>query len=83
MLSTLGGRSNVPASFLFSLPSGSEFSPSLTALLTLVGVFLGGPVGAYMITRTASRSQVPFHEGTILDEWKTIEKEVTESHREN
>jgi multisubunit Na+/H+ antiporter MnhG subunit len=65
------------------LPSGSEFGHSLTALLTLVGVFLGGPVGASMITRTASRSQIPSHEGTILDEWRTIEEEVTESHREN
>jgi hypothetical protein len=35
-----------------------------------------------MIVRAAYRSQVPFHERTIVDEWKMTEEDIAEPHRE-
>ncbi len=72
--STLGISSIVLASFLYF--SVSEAGPSIKELLTIVFVFLGGPVGAHMIARAAYRSQVPLHERTIVDEWKTVEEKA-------
>jgi monovalent cation/proton antiporter MnhG/PhaG subunit len=72
--STLGISSIVLASFIYF--SFSEAGPSIKELLTIVFVFLGGPVGAHMIARAAYRSQVPLHERTIVNEWKTIEEEI-------
>ena len=34
-----------------------------------------------MIAR-AYRSQVPLHERTIVNEWKTIEEDIAEPHRD-
>ena len=45
-------------------------------------VFLSGPVGAHMIARAAYRSQVPLHERTIVNEWKTIAEDIAEPHRD-
>jgi multicomponent Na+:H+ antiporter subunit G len=72
--STLGISSVVLAAFVYF--SFSEAGPSIKELLTVVFVFLGGPVGAHMIARAAYRSQVPLHEQTIVDEWKTIEEDI-------
>src|SRR5919109_5425382 len=72
--STLGVIGIVLASFIYF--SASEAGPSIKELLTVVFVFLSGPVGAHMIARAAYRSQVPLHERTIVDEWKTIEEAV-------
>ena len=78
--STLGVSAIVLASFLYF--SVSEAGPSIKELLTIVFVFLSGPVGAHMIARAAYRSQVPLHERTVIDEWKMIEEEIGEPHRE-
>jgi len=56
--------------------AASESGPSIKELLTIVFVFLGGPVGAHMIARAAYRSQVPLHDRTVINEWKAIEEEV-------
>jgi multicomponent Na+:H+ antiporter subunit G len=80
--STLGVSSIVLASFIFSFSSASESGPSIKELLTIVFVFLGGPVAAHMIARAAYRSQVPLHERTIVNEWKTIEEAVADPPRE-
>jgi monovalent cation/proton antiporter MnhG/PhaG subunit len=72
--STLGVSSIVLASFIYF--SVSEAGPSIKELLTVVFVFLSGPVGAHMIARAAYRTQVPLHERTIVNEWKTIEEEI-------
>ena len=79
--STLGVSSIVLASFVFSFSSSAAAGPSIKELLTIVFVFLGGPVGAHMIARAAYRSQVPFHERTIVNEWKAIEEEISEPQR--
>jgi multisubunit Na+/H+ antiporter MnhG subunit len=50
--------------------------------LTLVFVFLSGPVGAHLIAPAAYRSQVPLHERTIVNEWKTIEEDIAEPYRD-
>src|SRR5262245_50807273 len=72
--STLGIISIVLASFLhFSV---SESGASIKELLTVVFVFLGGPVGAHMIARAAYRTQVPLRERTIVNEWKMIEEDI-------
>jgi multisubunit Na+/H+ antiporter MnhG subunit len=55
---------------------------SFLITLTIVFVFLGGPVGAHMIARAAYRSQVPLHDRTIVNEWKTIEEDIAEPHRD-
>lgn len=78
--STLGVISIVLASFVYF--SASEAGPSIKELLTVVFVFLGGPVGAHMIARAAYRSQVPLHDRTVVNEWKAIEEDVTEPRRE-
>lgn len=75
--STLGVSSIVLASFLYF--TFSEPGPSIKELLTIVFVFLGGPVGTHMIARAAYRSQVPLHDRTVVNEWKAIEDEVGES----
>jgi multicomponent Na+:H+ antiporter subunit G len=72
--STLGVSSIVLASFVYF--AASDSGPSIKELLTIVFVFLGGPVGAHMIARAAFRSQVPLHDRTIVNEWKAIEEEV-------
>jgi monovalent cation/proton antiporter MnhG/PhaG subunit len=77
--STLGVNSIVLASFIYF--SASPAGPSIKELLTIVFVFLSGPVGAHMIARAAYRTQVPLHERTIVDEWKTIEGEIARAHR--
>ena len=46
------------------------------------GLTLGGPVGAHMIARAAYRSQVPLHDRTVVDEWKTIEEDVAQPRRD-
>jgi monovalent cation/proton antiporter MnhG/PhaG subunit len=76
--STLGVISIVLASFIYF--SASAAGPSIKELLTIVFVFLGGPVGAHMIARAAYRSQVPLHDRTIVNEWKAIEEEIARSH---
>ena len=78
--STVGVSAIVLASFLYF--SASEAGPSIKELLTIVFVFLGGPVGAHMIARAAYRSQVPLHERTVINEWKMIEEDIAEPHRE-
>jgi monovalent cation/proton antiporter MnhG/PhaG subunit len=78
--STVGVISIVLASFVYF--SASEAGPSIKELLTVVFVFLGGPVGAHMIARAAYRSQVPLHDRTVVNEWKAIEEDVTEPKRE-
>jgi multicomponent Na+:H+ antiporter subunit G len=78
--STLGVSSIVLAFFVYF--SVADAGPSIKELLTIVFVFLSGPVGAHMIARAAYRSQVPLHERTIVNEWKTIEEEVAEPHRD-
>jgi monovalent cation/proton antiporter MnhG/PhaG subunit len=78
--STLGVIGIVLASFIYF--STSEAGPSIKELLTIIFVFLSGPVGAHMIARAAYRSQVPFHERTIVNEWKMIEEDIAEPHRE-
>jgi monovalent cation/proton antiporter MnhG/PhaG subunit len=78
--STLGISSIVLASFVYF--SVSEAGPSIKELLTIVFVFLGGPVGAHMIARAAYRSQVPLHDRTIVNEWKTIEEDIAAPHRD-
>jgi multicomponent Na+:H+ antiporter subunit G len=80
--STVGVSAIVLASFLYFYFSASEAGPSIKELLTIVFVFLGGPVGAHMIARAAYRSQVPLHERTIVNEWKTIEEDIAEPHRD-
>jgi hypothetical protein len=35
-----------------------------------------------MIARAASRSQVPLHERTIVNEWKAIEEDIAKPHRD-
>jgi monovalent cation/proton antiporter MnhG/PhaG subunit len=79
--STLGVSSIVLASFIYF--SFSETGPSIKELLTVVFVFLGGPVGAHMIARAAYRTQVPLHERTIINEWRTIEEDIAnpDGHR--
>jgi monovalent cation/proton antiporter MnhG/PhaG subunit len=72
--STLGVSSIVLASFVYF--SGTDAGPSIKELLTIVFVFLGGPVGAHMIARAAYRSQVPLHDQTIVDEWKALEEDI-------
>jgi multicomponent Na+:H+ antiporter subunit G len=72
--STLGVISIVLASFVYF--SATEAGASIKELLTIVFVFLGGPVGAHMIARAAYRSQVPLHDRTIVNEWKAIEEDV-------
>ena len=78
--STVGVSAIVLASFLYF--SASEAGTSIKELLTIVFVFLGGPVGAHMIARAAYRSQVPLHERTIVNEWKTIEEDIAEPYRD-
>jgi multicomponent Na+:H+ antiporter subunit G len=78
--STLGVSSIVLASFIYF--SASAAGPSIKDLLTIVFVFLSGPVGAHMIARAAYRTQVPLHERTIVNEWKTIEGEIARPHRD-
>lgn len=78
--STLGVISIVLASIIYF--SASEAGPSIKELLTIVFVFLGGPVGAHMIARAAYRSQIPLHDRTIVNEWKTIEEDVSQPHRD-
>jgi multicomponent Na+:H+ antiporter subunit G len=78
--STLGVSSIVLASFVYFL--ATDGGASIKELLTIVFIFLGGPVGAHMIARAAYRSQVPLHDRTIVDEWKTIEEEVAEPPRD-
>lgn len=79
--STLGISSIVLASFVYF--AASESGPSIKELLTIVFVFLGGPVGAHMIARAAYRSQVPLHDRTIVNEWKAIEEEVARSAQDS
>ena len=78
--STVGVSVIVLASFTYF--SASEAGTSIKELLTIVFVFLGGPVGAHMIARAAYRSQVLLHERTIVNEWKTIEEDIGEPHRD-
>jgi multicomponent Na+:H+ antiporter subunit G len=78
--STLGVSSIALASFVYFL--ATDGGASIKELLTIVFIFLGGPVGAHMIARAAYRSQVPLHDRTIVDEWKTIEEEVAEPPRD-
>ena len=78
--STLGVSSIVLASFIYF--SASAAGPSMKDLLTIVFVFLSGPVGAHMIARAAYHTQVPLHERTIVNEWKTIEEDIGEPHRD-
>jgi monovalent cation/proton antiporter MnhG/PhaG subunit len=78
--STVGVSAIVLASFTYF--SASEAGTSINELLTIVFVFLSGPVGAHMIARAAYRSQVPLHERTIVNEWKTIEEDIGEPHRD-
>jgi monovalent cation/proton antiporter MnhG/PhaG subunit len=73
--STMGIISIVLASFVYF--SATEAGPSVKELLTVVFVFLGGPVGAHMIARAAYRAQVPLHDRTIVDEWKATEEDVS------
>jgi multicomponent Na+:H+ antiporter subunit G len=77
---TVGVSAIVLASFTYF--SASEAGTSIKELLTIVFVFLSGPVGAHMIARAAYRSQVPLHERTIVNEWKTIEEDIGEPHRD-
>ena len=72
--STVGIISIVSASFVYF--SATEVGPSIKELLTVVFVFLGGPVGAHMIARAAYRAQIPLHDRTVVDEWKAIEEDV-------
>jgi multicomponent Na+:H+ antiporter subunit G len=78
--STVGVSVIVLASFTYF--SASEAGTSIKELLTIVFVFLSGPVGAHMIARAAYRSLVPLHERTIVNEWKTIEEDIGEPHRD-
>jgi monovalent cation/proton antiporter MnhG/PhaG subunit len=78
--STLGVIGIVLASFIYF--SASDAGSSIKELLTIVFVFLSGPVGAHMIARAAYRSQVPLHDRTIINEWKTIEEDVAQPHRD-
>ncbi len=78
--STLGVSSIVLASFVYFC--GTDDGPSIKELLTIVFVFLGGPVGAHMIARAAYRSQVPLHERTIVNEWKAIEEDIAKPPQE-
>ena len=75
--STLGVSSIVLASFVYF--TFSEAGVSIKELLTIVFVFLGGPVGAHMLARAAYRTQVPLHERTVVDEWKAIEEAIVRS----
>jgi len=77
--STLGVSSIVLASFLYF--TFSEGGVNIKELLTIVFVFLGGPVGTHMIARAAYRSQVPLHERTVVDEWKGIEEDIARSEK--
>jgi monovalent cation/proton antiporter MnhG/PhaG subunit len=79
--STVGVISIVLASFIYF--STSEAGPSIKELLTIVFVFLGGPVGAHMIARAAYRSHIPLHERTIVNEWKAIEDDIAPPRRPN
>jgi monovalent cation/proton antiporter MnhG/PhaG subunit len=79
--STVGVSSIVLASFVYFSATGA--GPSIKELLTIVFVFLGGPVGAHMIARAAYRSQVPLHDQTIVNEWKTIEETITPPRRDD
>ena len=63
--------------------SATEAGPSVKELLTIVFVFLGGPVGAHMIARAAYRTQIPLHDRTVVDEWKAIEEDVARPNRES
>jgi monovalent cation/proton antiporter MnhG/PhaG subunit len=72
--STIGVISIVLASFVYFTARDGE--PSIKELLTILFVFLSGPVGAHMIARAAYRSQVPLHDRTIVNEWKAIEEEM-------
>lgn len=72
--STVGVISIVLASFVYFTARDGE--PSIKELLTILFVFLSGPVGAHMIARAAYRSQVPLHDQTIVNEWKAIEEEM-------
>jgi monovalent cation/proton antiporter MnhG/PhaG subunit len=78
--STVGIISIVLASFVYF--SATEAGPSIKELLTVVFVFLGGPVGAHMIARAAYRAQIPLHDRTVVDEWKAIEEDVTQPNRD-
>jgi multicomponent Na+:H+ antiporter subunit G len=73
--STLGVSSIVLASFVYF--HTFEESTGIKELLTIVFVFLGGPVGAHMIARAAYHTQVPLHERTIINEWKELEEDTT------
>jgi multicomponent Na+:H+ antiporter subunit G len=79
--STLGVIGIVLASFIYF--SASDAGSSIKELLTIVFVFLGGPVGAHMIARAAYRSQVPLHDRTIVNEWKMIEEDITQPRRDD
>jgi monovalent cation/proton antiporter MnhG/PhaG subunit len=79
--STLGVIGIVLASFIYF--SASDAGPSIKELLTIVFVFLGGPVGAHMIARAAYRSQVPLHDRTIVNEWKMLEEDITHPRRDD
>lgn len=79
--STIGVISIVLASFVYF--TAREGVPSIKELLTIVFVFLGGPVGAHMIARAAYRSQIPLHEQTIVNEWKAIEEEISSPRRDD
>jgi multicomponent Na+:H+ antiporter subunit G len=76
--STVAVSPIVLASFTYF--TASEAGTSIKELLTIVFVFLSGPVGAHMIARAAYRSQIPLHERTIVNEWKTIEEDIGEPH---
>jgi len=78
--STVGVSAIVLASFTYF--TASEPGASIKELLTIVFVFLSGPVGAHMIARAAYRSQVPLHERTIVNEWKAIEEGIGEPHQD-
>lgn len=78
--STVGVSAIVLASCLYF--GVSEAGASIKELLTIVFVFLGGPVGAHMIARAAYRSRVPLQERTSVNEWKTIEGDIAEPHRD-
>jgi monovalent cation/proton antiporter MnhG/PhaG subunit len=79
--STLGVSSIVLASFLYF--AAAESGPRIKELLTIVFVFLSGPVGAHMIARAAYRAQVPLHDRTVVDEWKAIEEAVEQPAEES
>ena len=79
--STVGVSVIVLASFTYF--SASEAGTSIKELLTIVFVFLSGPVGAHMIARAAYRTRVPLHDRTIVDEWKMVEEDIAHPHRDD